>query len=400
MADDVFISYKSERRKAAEHLAAVLRLHGYSVWFDYQLVKGSDFGFQIDRKIREAKAVVVLWCTLSAGSRWVAEEADLAYELGILVPAKIEPCNLPVGFRRQDYTDLSAWDGSPRSHQLDPLIDALAQRIGRPPQIDYAGMRAFEAAWRHYGALPLREFALGKPAVDVEAGRHLPPAGTAGAPPLNELGNGGVGPLPKFANRREQVGVAEKITAAEIDLIESIDEQPATRTKDDIQPKPISLWGDVISPFIVSGIAAIFLAVLVQILVENFIPSILPFVYPALTGFIILMACVGVVVQNAERITSRHPKLISRHPYVLVALAVVFLIVLVIGFGSMFIASVVSTVVTVVASWDFVPQLHGYYTSLEAKKGRGGIWLIRLLPLIVFVPSIWKFFNKHKKDAG
>jgi hypothetical protein len=47
---DIFISYKSERRKAAEHLAAVLSRYGYAVWFDYQLVKGSDFGFQIDRR--------------------------------------------------------------------------------------------------------------------------------------------------------------------------------------------------------------------------------------------------------------------------------------------------------------------------------------------------------------
>jgi hypothetical protein len=29
---EIFISYKSERRKAAEHLAAVLSHHGYSVW--------------------------------------------------------------------------------------------------------------------------------------------------------------------------------------------------------------------------------------------------------------------------------------------------------------------------------------------------------------------------------
>ncbi len=75
---DIFISYKTERRKAAEHLAAVLSHHGYSVWFDYQLIKGSDFGLQIDSKIREAKALVVLWCSLSVGSRWVTEEADLA----------------------------------------------------------------------------------------------------------------------------------------------------------------------------------------------------------------------------------------------------------------------------------------------------------------------------------
>src|SRR5262245_19379040 len=100
---NIFISYKTERRNAAAHLAAVLRLYGYSVWFDYQLVKGSDFGLQIGSKIREAQALVALWCSLSVGSRWVMEEVDLAYERGILVPVKIEPCDLPVGFRRQAY---------------------------------------------------------------------------------------------------------------------------------------------------------------------------------------------------------------------------------------------------------------------------------------------------------
>jgi formylglycine-generating enzyme required for sulfatase activity len=173
---EIFISYKSERRKAAEHLAAVLQHYGYSVWFDYQLIKGSDFGQQIDRKIREAKAAVVLWCSLSVGSRWVAEEADLAHHLGILIPVKIEPCELPVGFRRQDYINLSSWDGAPRSHELDPLLDALEQRIGRPAHLDRKGMREYEATWRRFGAPTLAAFALGKPVAAVESNRGLPQA--------------------------------------------------------------------------------------------------------------------------------------------------------------------------------------------------------------------------------
>ena len=95
---EIFISYKSERRKAAEHLAEILRCFGYSVWFDYSLIKGADFGFQIDAQIREAKAAVVLWCTKSVTSRWVAEEADLAQKLGSLVPLKIEACEVPWAF--------------------------------------------------------------------------------------------------------------------------------------------------------------------------------------------------------------------------------------------------------------------------------------------------------------
>jgi hypothetical protein len=181
-AIEIFISYKSERRKAAERLAEVLKRYGYWVWFDYDLVKGSDFGLQISHRIHEAKALVVLWCSLSVDSRWVTEEAHLAHELGTLIPVVIEPCRLPLGFQRQDYIDLSSWDGSLRHHQLDPLIDALEQRIGRPPQIDYKGMRECEAAWRRFGSLPLSAFALGKPVAVVEGDRPLQQATTISKP--------------------------------------------------------------------------------------------------------------------------------------------------------------------------------------------------------------------------
>jgi TIR domain len=49
---EIFISYKSERRRAAEHLAETLRRYGYTVWFDYQLVKGRNFALQIDARSR------------------------------------------------------------------------------------------------------------------------------------------------------------------------------------------------------------------------------------------------------------------------------------------------------------------------------------------------------------
>jgi len=37
---EIFISYKSERRKAAAHLAKILERCGYTVCYDYSLVKG------------------------------------------------------------------------------------------------------------------------------------------------------------------------------------------------------------------------------------------------------------------------------------------------------------------------------------------------------------------------
>lgn len=173
MSEEIFISHKSERRAAAQHFATVLKHHGFSVWYDYSLVKGRDFGLQIDSKIRGAKALVCLWCSKAVGSRWVAEEVDLAHELGVLIPVKIEACDLPVGFRRADYIDLSGWDGAPRGAQIDSLIDELEKRIGRPAVLDRAAIREYEKTWRTFGAPSLRAFGLA--AVEMEEPRVAQP---------------------------------------------------------------------------------------------------------------------------------------------------------------------------------------------------------------------------------
>ncbi len=162
---EVFISYKSERRAAAEHLAEVLERHSYSVWFDYGLIKGDDFDFQLDMQLRDAKAVIVLWCSMSVESRWVSREASLAANLKTLLPTKIEECDLKLAHFTADYVDLRSWDGSPRSHTLDELFQELTRLTGRAPQPDWAALSEYEKTWRRFGALPLQAFALGKPVV-------------------------------------------------------------------------------------------------------------------------------------------------------------------------------------------------------------------------------------------
>jgi hypothetical protein len=165
---DVFISYKTERRNAAQHLSRILELNGYSVWFDYGLLSGSDFGPQIERELRAAKAVIVLWCSLSHDSKWVLEEAHLAERLGTLTPVWLEPVELPLGFGRADTIDLTNWDGSPRSSSLDRLFNEVARRVGRDPEPSYRGLQHYEDTWRSFGAPPLSQFALVDP-IDEEA---------------------------------------------------------------------------------------------------------------------------------------------------------------------------------------------------------------------------------------
>jgi hypothetical protein len=178
---DVFISYKSERRAAAEHLAEVLTDHGYSVWWDYGLISGRDFGRQIESELRAAKAVVVLWCSLAVESDWVREEATLAKTLNKIIPTKIEQVDLPLGFSLAQTLDLSAWDGAPQSPKLDRLVRDIGHLVGRPPAPNYDGLDRTERAWRRFGAPPLREFAL-IDALEPKTTRTLPSTLTAPRP--------------------------------------------------------------------------------------------------------------------------------------------------------------------------------------------------------------------------
>ncbi len=157
---DIFISYKSDRRYAAQHLSKILELNGYTVWFDYALLSGTDFGLQIEDELRAAKVVIVLWCSRSRQSRWVREEADLATKLHTFTPVWLERVDLPLGFARADTIDLTIWDGAPRSNGLDRLLDEIARRVGRDPTPSSRELKTYEQMWRSFGALRLKDFPL------------------------------------------------------------------------------------------------------------------------------------------------------------------------------------------------------------------------------------------------
>lgn len=167
---DIFLSYKSERRAATEHLARMLEMNGYSVWFDYGLLSGHSFARQIERELRAAKAVIVLWCSRSVESDWVNNEARLASRLDKLIPVWIEDVELPLEFNGSETINLSRWDGAPRSHLLDRLFDELTRKIGKPQTPDISQLKQFEAAWRRYGAPTLMQFPLSQAQAELQLG--------------------------------------------------------------------------------------------------------------------------------------------------------------------------------------------------------------------------------------
>jgi adenylate cyclase len=108
---DIFISYAREDADTARRFAEAFESAGLSVWWDDALRSGEAFDETIERALREACAVVVLWSPRSVTSRWVRAEATQADRNHTLVPVVIEPCQRPIIFELTHTTDLSHWQG-------------------------------------------------------------------------------------------------------------------------------------------------------------------------------------------------------------------------------------------------------------------------------------------------
>jgi hypothetical protein len=113
---DVFISYAREDAETARRFAEAFQSAGLSVWWDDALRSGEVFDESIERALREAKAVVVLWSASSVTSRWVRAEATLADRNRTFVPAMIEACQRPIIFELTQTADLSHWRGDARDN--------------------------------------------------------------------------------------------------------------------------------------------------------------------------------------------------------------------------------------------------------------------------------------------
>lgn len=127
---DIFISYSREERPAARHFAESFAAEGFSVWWDAVLRSGETFDEVIEKELRAAKAVVVLWSKRSVASRWVRAEATLADRANKLVPVIIEACDRPIIFELTHAADLADWTGDTSDSRWQTLISDLRRLVG------------------------------------------------------------------------------------------------------------------------------------------------------------------------------------------------------------------------------------------------------------------------------
>ena len=98
---------------------------GHDVWWDRELHGGSRFTTEIDKALRDAEAVIVLWSNASLESAWVQDEAAEGRDSNRLVPAVIDEVRPPLGFRQYQAIDLSDLRSSDQPRQLEELLRAV-----------------------------------------------------------------------------------------------------------------------------------------------------------------------------------------------------------------------------------------------------------------------------------
>lgn len=136
---DVFVSYSREDQKRVAGLVeALISQRGWSVWWDKQLQAGSRFTREIETTLTDSRCVLVVWSKHAVQSDWVRAEADEGRKRGVLIPVRLDACQLPLPFGQTETADLHAWHGSEQAPELLALVEEVQRVIaaGTAPGTD------------------------------------------------------------------------------------------------------------------------------------------------------------------------------------------------------------------------------------------------------------------------
>ncbi|HEY1449009.1 MAG TPA: toll/interleukin-1 receptor domain-containing protein, partial [Caulobacteraceae bacterium] len=108
---DVFISYARSTEGQARQIGEALRALGYGVWRDDEIPAHRAYADVIRERLKEAKAVVVVWSAEAANSEWVRSEAERARAGRKLVQLTLDGAELPMPFDQIQCANMKGWSG-------------------------------------------------------------------------------------------------------------------------------------------------------------------------------------------------------------------------------------------------------------------------------------------------
>jgi hypothetical protein len=133
MADitDIFISHSSDDSEIAKRVFEVLQ-EGRRVFFAPDIPAGADWNELVQRELRAARCVVVLWSANAKKSLWVHGEAADAFERGCYIPVSIDDTGPPKLFKQVQTPSISRWVSLGDMTPMYMLKSAISTLIDKP----------------------------------------------------------------------------------------------------------------------------------------------------------------------------------------------------------------------------------------------------------------------------
>jgi TIR domain len=126
---DIFISYKKEDAGRVIRMVEALRAEGFDVWWDHGIKAGSEWDRSIHQELYSAKVVIAIWSEASVAAPWVKEEATVGKNRGVLVPARIDDVDPPLGFMMIQAADLVDWRGDRTDQRWLFFLEAVRSTL-------------------------------------------------------------------------------------------------------------------------------------------------------------------------------------------------------------------------------------------------------------------------------
>lgn len=122
MSFDIFVSYSSADRAKVTNIVSVLE-EVFLVWWDRDLINGSDFAEDIFSKMERSVVVVIAWSASAAASDWVRREICSALQgQHRVIPLLLDLTPLPEELRQIDAANLREWNGEGEPPTLEKVV--------------------------------------------------------------------------------------------------------------------------------------------------------------------------------------------------------------------------------------------------------------------------------------
>jgi hypothetical protein len=104
------ISYSHRDRALARRISQTLSRFNLEHWWDDRIEISTLWNDALEKRLRAASSVLVLWTDAAATSQWVLHEATVARDRRTLVQVRIGSAPLPDDFTALQAADLPVWE--------------------------------------------------------------------------------------------------------------------------------------------------------------------------------------------------------------------------------------------------------------------------------------------------